>query len=167
MGLLDQAVESATVGKANADAAAINRTRERGNSFAADLTEDFGIEGIEWLDNVEVTRYVKKYRDFGGAIWHPSHSRVDRFQVDDVVLGVIQGSSTTRAGSDFAIWHTCPTCGEKRMYRLQHVSTYGKAPKDIAKHKNELIHAIGRVAIANEQCTYCDAQPCMSCGKPR
>ena len=94
---------------------------------------------------------------------------VDRFQVEDVVLGVILASSsysTSRVGSDFAIWHTCPTCGEKRMYPLRYVSTYGSAPKDIAKHKAELIQAIGMVITANAQCTHCQARPCSECGKP-
>jgi hypothetical protein len=163
MGILDEAVKSATAGKAAAEASTINRERNNGERYASQLAERYGLN-VEWLDRIEVTSYSKRLRQFGGGYdWNRSRSDVDRFQVEDIVLGAYAGTyANTPVTNDFCIWQGCPSCATRFAIRLSgYISTTGT----VEESRAILIHKIGVAVINESECTRCQARPCSECGR--
>ena len=166
MGLMDEAVEAASVADARQQAAQLNHIRKQGNDRAEELTKLFGLE-FEFTDRyADTTHYVKKYREFGGPAWVQQKNRyIWLFRVDDTLIGTIeQSGQTSKSAPDFALPRICPSCGNQRYEPLPYVSAYGGDDK-VDERKADLILKIGRAATSKDPCTVCQARPCECCGR--
>ena len=158
MGLQEQAINTAQEQRERNAAAAVTNERKRGQVVAAKFAENFGIDAV-WLDNVVVTDYHKKYRDFGGVEWRKRERRADRLQVDDIVIGITEGGYAK--SSDYVVWNNCPNCTAVTPRTLRYITSIGEPEK----RRADLIAAIGQALTSTEPCTVCAARPCECCGR--